>query len=302
MNNNNKFNELVSVIYPIYSYNKYINQSLKSVINQSYNNLEILIIDDSDDELISNLIFKISDKRIKYFKGNKSGLSSALNYGIEISNGDYIARMDCDDLSHPSRIEKQIKFLNDNNLDVCGSNVIIIDISDNTIDSFVAPKIKKLIIPYLISFIPFFHGSVLIKKKFIIRNELFYKNCYAEDKQLWIDFFYKNARFGNVDEFLYKYRQHSDSLFLKNKNKLLKELKLINNNFIKKNILTIKNDFLFNLNNYNKFSEKDKEILVDFYIKCFLRTFNFKFLKIFFTAKSRYTIIYIIKYLFKFNT
>lgn len=295
-------NKLVSVILPVYSYNIFIKDSLSSIINQSYFNIEIIIIDDSSDKRLLDLIKTFSDKRIIHVNGNKTGLSSALNLGINLSKGQYIARMDCDDLSDLMRIEKQLFFMIKKDIDICGTNALIINSRNNVTDTFIAPKNNNLIIPYLVSFIPFFHGSIMINKKFIEKYKLKYENNFAEDKFLWMKFFYNRAKFDNLDDFLYKYRQHEGSLFVKNQRKIKKELKLINKNFIKNNIELIMFQFTVNLNDYNNYSEKDKEILVDFYFKCFFYTFKLVFLKIFFVGRLRYLVIYLLKYITKSNT
>lgn len=298
MNNNSA---LVSIILPIYNSEMFLRDSIYSIINQTYTNIEIVVIDDSDNNKSFQIIERIEDKRIIYFKGNRAGLAKALNLGINKSNGKYIARMDSDDVSEFNRIEEQVRFLESTNSDICGCNVLIINENGETTDSFVSPKINEIFPAYLVSYVPFYHGSILIKKDFLTKNNIKYSSKYlAEDKILYIDFYNFGAKFGNVDKFLYKYRILKNSLFNKKYKLLVKELKQTNLLFIKKNIKKIKEDFFFNIKLYPSFSEKDKEILVKFYLNCFFKTFNPFFLKIFKIGKKRYLLIYSLKYLFNF--
>lgn len=90
-----------------------LKESLDSILGQTYNDYEIIIVDDGSDSSIESIVRTISDdKRIKFFRITHSGLGAALNYGIKHSCGEYIARIDDDDLMLPTRLEKQVAFLN----------------------------------------------------------------------------------------------------------------------------------------------------------------------------------------------
>lgn len=105
---------MVSIIVPVYNAEKYIDFTIKSVIEQSYNNWELILIDDCSMDKSKEIIEKYSrkDKRIKYFKQkNNSGPALARNYGIELATGRYICFIDADDLWEKDKIKKQIKFM-----------------------------------------------------------------------------------------------------------------------------------------------------------------------------------------------
>ena len=90
-----------------------LKESLDSILGQTYNDYEIIVVDDGSDSSIESIVRTISDdKRIKFFRISHSGLGAALNYGIKHSCGEYIARIDDDDLMLPTRLEKQVAFLN----------------------------------------------------------------------------------------------------------------------------------------------------------------------------------------------
>ena len=106
--------EKVSVIIPMYNSSKHILKCIDSVINQTYKELEIILIDDKSSDRTIKKIKSIKDNRIKVIKFNKNqGAASARNKGIEVSTGDYICFLDSDDYWKLDKIEKQLKFIKD---------------------------------------------------------------------------------------------------------------------------------------------------------------------------------------------
>lgn len=110
---------LVSIITPNYNCEKYICETIESVLNQTYKNWEMLIVDDcSTDNSIKMLEKYLDDRRIKLVKMNKnSGAALCRNLGIEEANGKYIAFLDSDDLWEKEKLEKQISFMEKNDVD-----------------------------------------------------------------------------------------------------------------------------------------------------------------------------------------
>lgn len=110
---------LVSVIIPTYNRGQLILDSVNSVLNQTYKNIELIVVDDCSTDGTKEIIESIKDFRIKYIKlGKKSGACVARNKGIEKSTGEFIAFNDSDDLWLPEKINSQLDFLNKNNADV----------------------------------------------------------------------------------------------------------------------------------------------------------------------------------------
>ena len=104
----------VSVVIPMYNASNYILECLNSVINQTYQNLEIILIDDKSSDDTLKKVATINDKRIKLIKLKKnSGAAITRNKGIEAATGDYLCFLDCDDLWVNDKIEKQINFIKD---------------------------------------------------------------------------------------------------------------------------------------------------------------------------------------------
>ena len=122
--------DLVSVIIPYYNKKKFINKTINSAINQSYKHIEIVIV--YDDENTDDLKFineiKKKDKRIVIIQNQKKeGAGNSRNIGISNSNGKYIAFLDADDTWEKSKLEKQIKFMDTNNLDISHTSYYIVD-------------------------------------------------------------------------------------------------------------------------------------------------------------------------------
>lgn len=102
----------ISVVMPVYNTKEeYLREAIESILNQTYNDFEFIIINDGSTNNAEDVILSYKDKRIKYLKQKNSGVAKALNYGFDLAKGEYIARMDSDDISLPNRFEKQIKFL-----------------------------------------------------------------------------------------------------------------------------------------------------------------------------------------------
>ncbi|ACM93540.1 teichuronic acid biosynthesis [Nautilia profundicola AmH] len=135
--------DLVSIITPSYNSEKFISKTIVSVLNQTYRNLEMIIVDDcspdNSNEIIEEYIKK--DKRIKLIKLDKnSGPAVARNTAIKEAKGRYIAFLDADDLWIPEKLERQINFMKENDLSFTYSAYDLIDENDNNIGDFIPPK------------------------------------------------------------------------------------------------------------------------------------------------------------------
>ena len=119
------YEKLVSVIIPCYNAEKYLRESVESIINQSYPNLEIICIDDCSTDSTLAILEELAsrDARVKVLHNSRNmKIASSLNRGLEYSTGEYIARMDADDIALPKRIEKQVDYLEKNKeTDICGT-------------------------------------------------------------------------------------------------------------------------------------------------------------------------------------
>lgn len=105
----------ISVIMPVYNVEKYISIAVQSILNQTFENFELIIIDDASTDKTYDIINCFQDKRIvKLRNQTNKGVAATLNEGLKLAHGEYVARMDGDDVSKPDRFEKQLCFMKDN--------------------------------------------------------------------------------------------------------------------------------------------------------------------------------------------
>ena len=142
--------ELVSIITPVYNSEKYIEETILSVVNQTYKNWELLLIDDCSTDSSYEIIKKyLVDKRIKYFKNLKnSGPAKSRNIGLENAKGEYVALLDSDDFWTKEKLKSQIEFMKKNNLQLSHGNYYFCDLNGKIIKSIEVDPIidyKKLL-------------------------------------------------------------------------------------------------------------------------------------------------------------
>lgn len=215
---------LVSVILPVYNCEKYIGEAVESILNQTYSQIEFIIINDGSTDNTHGIIAKYSDNRIRYFYDILNrGIVYALNKGINESNGFLIFRMDADDISLPDRIADQVKFMQLNpSIDLLGSKAFFF--TDDTIsskevhgNSYNSHQVIKTL---LFLYSPFIHPTIVIRNS--IKNKPFL--YYSEDSNYGDDYelFTRNAdnlRFGFFDKVVLKYRIHISEFRLSSSHK-----------------------------------------------------------------------------------
>ena len=193
----------------VYDGEKFLEEAVLSVLNQTYKDFEFIIIDDgsTDSSLKMLRSFEKKDERIKLVSRENKGLTRSLNEGIKLAQGEYIARMDGDDISMPKRFEKQIDFLEKNkDIALCGTWAINIDENGNEIGEYKTPTTNKEIRKMILFHNPFIHPSVMMRKE-IINNVGLYneKIKYAQDYEYWLRIIKKN-KMANLNSFLLWYR------------------------------------------------------------------------------------------------
>jgi glycosyltransferase involved in cell wall biosynthesis len=104
-------NHLVSILLPVYNGAAYLRDSLDSMLRQSYQDFELIIIDDGSRDESAQIIQSVNDDRIRFYRQENRGLAATLNRAIALSRGEYLARQDQDDMSLPDRLEKQLRYL-----------------------------------------------------------------------------------------------------------------------------------------------------------------------------------------------
>jgi len=126
---------LISIVMAVYNGEKYVKDSIMSILNQTFTKFEFIIVNDGSTDESASILERIAstDSRIRIAHQENCGLSAALNKGIRMANGEYIARMDADDISLPKRLEMQVECLQKTNAMVCHSLVDIIDTEGKSI-------------------------------------------------------------------------------------------------------------------------------------------------------------------------
>lgn len=204
----------VTVLMPVYNAEEYLKESIDSILGQSYKDFEFLIINDGSTDSSEQIILSYEDDRIKYIKNDENiGLIKTLNKGIKLAKTDYIARMDADDISNLTRIEKQVNYMEKNkDIAVLGTSIEIFN--DNGIIRKHKVNTEPLKIKTQLLFTcALMHPTVIIRKDVLDKQQLFYNERHqsAEDFGLWqrMSFEYKLA---NLDEVLLKYRINENGI------------------------------------------------------------------------------------------
>jgi glycosyltransferase involved in cell wall biosynthesis len=200
----------ISVIISAYNASLYIEEAVMSIIEQSFKDFELLVMNDgSKDDTLEKLYEiqkKLKDDRLKIFDQTNQGLIFSLNKLISLSKGGYILRMDADDISLAERLEKQVKFLDENkDYILAGTQAVFIDKEGKEFGDFLVPKTNEEIRKKFIFHNPFIHPSVMFRKNTL--SEIVYKKSFkhAEDYELWSRLLFL-GKVANLDEVLLKYR------------------------------------------------------------------------------------------------
>lgn len=207
---------LVTVLLPVYNCEKYIYEAINSVLNQSFTNFELLIIDDCSTDATVAIVREFTDKRICFYqKKVNSGYTDSLNFGISIAKGKYIARMDADDICLPERFAKQVEFLDKNpNIILCGTAINYIGTAEGNL--FYPEKHNEIYI-HLFCFLPAFAHPTVMGKREIFEKNNYNKNFEpAEDYELWTRII-SQGEVANLNEILLKYRVHPNQVSVSKK-------------------------------------------------------------------------------------
>jgi len=205
---------LVSVVMPVYNGERYLREAIESILSQTYTNLELIIINDGSQDASEDIIKSYADYRIVYLINEQnSGICITLNRGLDVARGKYIARMDCDDISMPERLQEQVNFLEQNaEIGIVGSDIIMFgeDREDRYFD-FVHDKDQCKAGVLFNS--PFAHPSVMFRANIIRENNLHYNDQYRgrEDFEMWYQMS-KVCDFANLPCALLRYRVHKGQI------------------------------------------------------------------------------------------
>ena len=207
---------ILSVVMPVYNGEKYLAEAIDSVLQQTFKNYELVIINDGSSDGSDGIIKNFADERIRYMtnEGNK-GVAYTRNRGLQIANGKYLAWMDCDDLIHPQRFEKQVAFMeNHPEFGLCGT--WLERFNKKRTGTFKAPSDPEVISGTLLFKPSIPNATAMLRMSKIRDHKLFYNEALpiAED----YDFVFrcsKHMRMTNLKEILYSYRDSETSIMKK---------------------------------------------------------------------------------------
>lgn len=212
--------DLVSIITPTYNCGKFINETIKSVLNQTYKNWEMIIVDDCSTDNTEKIVLKFDDERIKYHKLKiNSGAAVARTTAMQLAKGSYMAFLDSDDIWTEDKLEKQLNFMKKNNYAFTCTSYEQIDENGNSLSKIINP-VKKCSYNRLLLDCPVGNSTVMydVTKmgKFEVPN-IRKRN----DDALWLQMLKKEKYIYGFNSVLMKYRIRKNSIS-SNKLKVIK--------------------------------------------------------------------------------
>ena len=193
---------------PVYNASSYLGIAINSILKQSLRDFEFIIVNDGSTDDSLSIMEGYQDSRIIILNQNNQGIVKALNVGLSIAQGKFIARLDADDISVHDRFEKQINYLESKSLDICGSQLKVMDEKGRIYRHVAMPMTADWMAVTLACTVPFAHGSVMMRRSFLDSKSLSYAPGLIEDYSLWCSLYEHGAQMGNVNEELYIYREH----------------------------------------------------------------------------------------------
>jgi glycosyltransferase involved in cell wall biosynthesis len=227
---------LVSFVMPVYNAEEYLVESVYSVLNQTYNNIELVAINDGSKDSSKKILEEIAakDDRLTVINQENTGIVGALNNGIAHAKGDYIARVDADDICFLRRIEKQLPhLLDDPEVVLVCSGFEVIDENSEFMYREIVPTQDEDIKRAMLLFNPIGHGTVLLRKAAVIELGGYSADCGpTEDYELWTRLS-KVGKFVGIEDLLYRWRQNRNGITFTNNPAMQHHTKINLENFWK---------------------------------------------------------------------
>jgi glycosyltransferase involved in cell wall biosynthesis len=225
--------KLVSVVIPTFNAERFISRSLKSILSQTYKNIEVLVIDDCSTDSSVEIVEKFHDKRVRVIKNKFNiGPASSLNVGITESKGDFIAIMHADDISVYNRLEVQVNFFRYNpHIHVLATSYVEIDEHDSIIN-IKKTKSSKNITERMLLHNVICHPTVMFNRSELSKDLLYYPGMRVnEDYELWKRLLYKKKRFYVLSKTLIFYRIHNKQQSYLQQSREIKSFKKLRREF-----------------------------------------------------------------------
>lgn len=233
----------VSIVIPVYNGETYIKECMDSILGQTFHDFEVIAVDDRSTDHSLDLLRKYADKdaRVRVLENPSHDMIHALNYGIKQSKGDYIARMDIDDMMCPHRIERQIEVMESHpEVAVCASWMKTFGLKEQTCGGGQEAVLHPLFHLLRGNFIA--HPTTMLRTSFLRCHKLRYRKYpYAEDYKLWMDIALHGGRFWIIPEVLLRYRLSDRQVSCRKRDVQTRTSNKIRNEIL--NLLLEQNDF-----------------------------------------------------------
>jgi len=214
-------NPKVSIVMPVRNAGSFVMEAVQSIQDQTFCNWELIIVDDASTDNTPNIIKNLADedKRIRILRNiERMGPSESANIAISKAGGEFIARMDADDVSLPNRLNSQIKFLLENKKAVAvGGQCIVIDKTGKEIGKKMFPVEARDIKSMIFISVPLQQPTLMVSKSLLPKNFFWYEG--ALDVAEEVDLLFRLFKYGdicNLPEFVLRYRIHGENTSLKN--------------------------------------------------------------------------------------
>lgn len=221
----------------VFNNEEYVQESIESVLNQTFNDFEFVIVNDGSTDKTGEILTKyVNNPRVKIIENAENiGLTKSLNRALKVAQGEYVARQDADDVSLPERFKKQVEFLNDNpEIKVLGTFAYGINNRGEVLKELIAPVSSEAIKKNLIKNNSFIHPSVMIKKDILDKVGLYNEEFETtQDYELWFRIL-KVAKGANLPLFLIKKRYTPEMASLQKEKTQLRNTLFLQNQAIKK--------------------------------------------------------------------
>lgn len=168
----------LSVVMSVYNGESYLRDAIESILNQTFKDFEFIIIDDGSEDASEDIIRSYDDSRIKFVQQDNAGLPIALNKGIDLAKGEYIVRMDADDISVPDRLKIQFDFMKaHSDVDILGGRACLIDERGKEIGEKIKPTDPMIIKRALEYACPVIHPTYIVRTS-VYRKLNGYRSCF----------------------------------------------------------------------------------------------------------------------------
>ena len=204
---------LISVLMPAFNVEHYVGPAIESVLKQSFTDFELIVLDDGSSDGTAKIIDTFSDSRLtKIFLTENKGLVNARNNLVGMARGEYIAFLDSDDLADPDRLELQLNYLQNNQLDLCGTDHLVLHQHSGRVKRS-KQRYSDADIRAMISVCsPLCNPSVMGRADIFKRIAYLPGNDGAEDYVMWVNLALAGCKFGNVPRNLITYRVHQQQI------------------------------------------------------------------------------------------